>query len=53
MVAHRCFVCDKDNPERIVSYTNGDSIFQFDDRFEGPKGRAHGQNVLEKPTKLI
>jgi hypothetical protein len=42
MAAHRCFVCDEDNPERIVTYTSEDCIFEFNDRFEGPKGRAHG-----------
>ncbi|MHC4106290.1 MAG: hypothetical protein ACYSR9_15205 [Planctomycetota bacterium] len=42
MAGHRCFVCDEDNPERIVTYTSEDCIFEFNDRFEGPKGRAHG-----------
>ena len=42
MAAHRCFLCDEDNPDRIVTHTGEDSIFEFNNRFEGPKGRTHG-----------
>jgi hypothetical protein len=42
MTAHRCFACDESNPERIVTNTDEGWIFEFIDRFAGPRGRAHG-----------
>ena len=42
MAAHQCFACDGDNPDSIVTKTDKNFTFEFNDRFEGPRGRTHG-----------
>ncbi len=42
MTKHRCFACDEDNPERIVTTSDDGWIFNFIERFVGPPSRAHG-----------
>lgn len=42
MANHRCFACDENNPERIITTCDDGWIFNFIDRFVGPPSRAHG-----------
>ena len=46
MSKHRCFACDEDNPERIVTTADDGWIFMFSERFVGPRGRAHGGTAI-------
>ncbi len=42
MTKHRCFACDDNNPERIVTNSDDGWVFNFIERFVGPPNRAHG-----------
>jgi len=46
MATHRCFACDDNNPERIVTRDGDHWTFQFVERFVGPRGRAHGGTAI-------
>ena len=46
MGQHRCFACNEQNPERIVTNTDDGWTFMFIDRFVGPPGRVHGGTAI-------
>jgi hypothetical protein len=46
MGQHRCFACDEQNPDRIVTNTDDGWTFRFIERFVGPPGRVHGGTAI-------
>jgi hypothetical protein len=43
---HRCFACDEQNPDRIVTKTDDGWVFKFLERFVGPPNRVHGGTAI-------
>ena len=41
-MAHRCYACSPDNPDRVFSYDGDNAIARFPLRFNGPPGSANG-----------
>jgi hypothetical protein len=46
MGQHRCFACDEQNPDSIVTKTEDGWTFKFIERFVGPPGRVHGGTAI-------
>ncbi len=46
MGQHRCFACDEQNPDRIVTKTDDGWVFKFIERFAGPPNRVHGGTAI-------
>ena len=46
MDQHKCFACDEQNPDRIVTKTDDGWTFKFIERFVGPPGRVHGGTAI-------
>jgi hypothetical protein len=43
---HRCFACDEQNPDHIVTKTDDGWVFKFIERFAGPPNRVHGGTAI-------